>query len=35
MIDKLDEVERRYERLEADLANPETLGDSSRLTRVM
>jgi len=35
MIDKLDEVERRYERLEADLANPETLGDSTRLTRVM
>jgi peptide chain release factor 1 len=35
MIDKLDEVERRYERLEADLANPETLGDSARLTRVM
>jgi peptide chain release factor 1 len=35
MIDKLDEVERRYDRLEADLANPETLGDSARLTRVM
>jgi len=35
MIDKLDEVERRYDRLEADLANPETLGDSTRLTRVM
>src|SRR5215468_4988835 len=35
MIDKLDEVERRYERLEADLANPETLGDSARLTKVM
>src|SRR5499433_1706488 len=35
MIDKLDEVERRYERLEADLANPETLGDSARLMKVM
>ncbi|HSP20011.1 MAG TPA: PCRF domain-containing protein, partial [Myxococcaceae bacterium] len=35
MIDKLDEVERRYDRLEADLANPETLGDTARLTRVM
>src|SRR5499425_1998747 len=35
MIDKLDEVERRYDRLEADLANPETLGDSARLTKVM
>src|SRR5215467_7211028 len=35
MIDKLDEVERRYDRLEADLANPETLGDRTRLTRVM
>ena len=34
-IDKLDEVERRYDRLEADLANPETLGDSARLTKVM
>ncbi len=35
MIDKLDEVERRYDRLEADLANPETLGDNARLTKVM
>jgi peptide chain release factor 1 len=35
MIDKLEEVERRYDRLEADLANPETLGDSARLTKVM
>ena len=35
MIDKLDEVERRYDRLEADLANPETLGDSARLKKVM
>ncbi len=34
MIDKLEEVERRFERLTADLSNPETLGDSSKLQKV-
>ena len=34
MIDKLEEVERRFERLTADLGNPETLADSARLQRV-
>ena len=34
MIDKLEEVERRFERLTADLSNPETLGDSSKLLKV-
>ncbi len=34
MIDKLDEVERRFERLEAELANPEVLADSTRYQKV-
>jgi peptide chain release factor 1 len=34
MIDKLQEVERRFERLTADLSNPETLADSARLQKV-
>ena len=34
MIDKLEEVERRFERLTADLSNPETLGDSTKLLKV-
>jgi len=34
MIEKLDEVERRFERLTAELSNPETLGDSAKLQKV-
>src|SRR5688572_26047207 len=34
MIDKLEEVERRFERLTADLSNPEVLGDSAKLQKV-
>ena len=34
MIEKLEEVERRFERLTADLSNPETLGDSAKLQKV-
>src|SRR4051812_35860526 len=34
MIDKLQEVERRFERLTADLSNPETLADTAKLQRV-
>jgi peptide chain release factor 1 len=34
MITKLEEVERRFERLTADLSNPETLADSARLQKV-
>jgi peptide chain release factor 1 len=34
MIDKLDEIERKYERLTAELSDPEVLGDSSRLRAV-
>lgn len=34
MIDKLEEVERRFERLTADLSNPQTLGDAAKLQRV-
>ncbi|MHB8872838.1 MAG: peptide chain release factor 1 [Myxococcaceae bacterium] len=34
MIHKLEEVERRFERLTADLSNPETLADSARLQKV-
>ncbi len=30
MIDKLEEVERRFERLTADLSNPEVLADSAK-----
>jgi peptide chain release factor 1 len=35
MIDKLEQVERRFERLTADLAHPDVLGDSARLQKVM
>src|SRR5262249_10958000 len=35
MIDKLDEVERRYDRPEAAPAKPGHLGDPARLTKVM
>jgi peptide chain release factor 1 len=35
MIDKLEQVERRFERLTADLANPEVIGDSAKLRQVM
>jgi peptide chain release factor 1 len=35
MIDKLQQVERRFERLTADLANPEVIGDSAKLQKVM
>jgi len=34
MIDKLEEVEQRFERLTADLSNPAVLQDSSRLQKV-
>ncbi|WP_164020462.1 peptide chain release factor 1 [Pyxidicoccus trucidator] len=34
MIDKLEDVERRFERLTADLSNPDVLGDSARLQKV-
>ena len=34
MIDKLEEVERRFERLTADLSNPEMLADSAKLQKV-
>ncbi len=34
MIDKLEEVERRFERLTADLSNPDVLADSTRLQKV-
>ena len=33
MIDKLEDVERRFERLTADLSNPDVLGDSARLQK--
>lgn len=33
MIDKLEEIERRFERLTADLSNPEVLADSARLQK--
>ncbi len=35
MIDKLEQVERRFERLTADLGNPEVMGDSAKLQKVM
>jgi peptide chain release factor 1 len=35
MIDKLQEVERKFERLTADLGNPDVIGDTAKLTRVM
>ncbi len=34
MIDKLEEVERRFERLTAELSHPDTLADSARLQKV-
>ncbi|RYZ33601.1 MAG: peptide chain release factor 1, partial [Myxococcaceae bacterium] len=34
MIDKLEEVERRFERLTADLSNPEILADTAKLQKV-
>jgi len=34
MIDKLEEVERRFERLTADLSNPDVLADSTKLQKV-
>jgi len=34
MIDKLEEVEQRFERLTADLSNPAVLADSTRLQKV-
>ncbi|HZA50869.1 MAG TPA: peptide chain release factor 1 [Myxococcaceae bacterium] len=35
MIDKLEQVERRFERLTADLANPDVIADSAKLRQVM
>ncbi len=35
MIDKLEQVERRFERLTADLGNPDVIGDSNKLQKVM
>src|SRR3954465_8282790 len=34
MIDKLEEVERRFERLTADLSHPDVLADSAKLQKV-
>ncbi|MFY0578879.1 peptide chain release factor 1 [Cystobacter fuscus] len=34
MIDKLEDVERRFERLTADLANPDVIADSAKLQKV-
>ena len=34
MIDKLEDVERRFERLTADLSNPDVLADTARLQKV-
>src|SRR5215471_1213449 len=34
MIDKLEEVERRFDRLTADLSNPQVLADSTQLQKV-
>ncbi|MGE6762092.1 peptide chain release factor 1 [Corallococcus interemptor] len=34
MIDKLEEVERRFERLTADLSNPDILADTAKLQKV-
>jgi peptide chain release factor 1 len=34
MIEKLEEVERRFERLTAELSHPDTLGDSAKLQKV-
>ncbi len=35
MIEKLEEVERRFDRLTAELSNPEVLADSAKLQKVM
>jgi peptide chain release factor 1 len=34
MISKLDEVERKFERLTDDLSNPDVFGDPARLQKV-
>ncbi|HXN42516.1 MAG TPA: PCRF domain-containing protein, partial [Myxococcaceae bacterium] len=34
MIDKLEEVQRRFERLEAELSNPDVLADSSKFQKI-
>src|SRR5690349_3153691 len=34
MDDKLQEIERRFERLTADLGNPEVIGDRARFSQV-
>lgn len=34
MIDKLEEIEIKFERLTAELSDPEVLGDTQRLTRI-
>ncbi|PTL82590.1 peptide chain release factor 1 [Vitiosangium sp. GDMCC 1.1324] len=34
MIDKLEEVERKFERLTADLSNPDVIADSAKLQKV-
>src|SRR5260370_41246255 len=34
MMDKLEEVQRRFERLEAELSNPEVLADSSKFQKI-
>ena len=34
MLEKLQDVERRFERLTAELSNPETLADSSKFRKV-
>ena len=34
MIDKLEEVERKFERLTADLSNPDIISDTAKLQRV-
>jgi peptide chain release factor 1 len=34
MISKLEDVERRFERLTSQLSDPETLGDSTKLQKV-
>jgi peptide chain release factor 1 len=35
MVGKLEQVERRFDRLTADLANPEVIADSAKLQKVM
>jgi peptide chain release factor 1 len=34
MIDKLEEVERKFERLTADLSNPDIISDTAKLLRI-